>query len=260
MDSFIPVAQSHPNGYLMGKYLITNMQYARFLNAKDFSSRDYWVGFPMFDKNGNDLHEDLGEDGWNWFSEELQNSNSIVEENMLYPSYWTDLRFGNSRRCAPVVGISWWEANAYCRWLFAHWDEEIGLNQPRSIRLPIEQEWISASGGENNDRYAWDKAISTSSGTELSKLSNTEESGIGSTTPVWMYPHGRSHPLGLFDICGNVWEWQANFYNLDRDDIALRGGAWNDNQISARISYRFLAAPSTRSLDTGFRIVIVPDD
>ena len=72
-----------------------------------------------------------------------------------------------------------------------------------------------------------------------------------------MWQNGKSHPFGFFDHSGNVWEWQGNFYNAEHQDISLREGAWNDNQVSAQVSYRFNSLPTNRGMEIGFRIIAV---
>lgn len=197
-----------PYPFGIGKYPVTNAQYERFLNAPDFANPVYWLEFPKFDEKCQRIG-DWGQDGLNWVREELKKSKSKV----LLPRYWDYDDFGKLHPNHPVVGISWYEANAYCEWLFQNWGvlPESKANpslKPGAIRLPLETEWQKAAGGATPEgRYAWDEpGVATTSLKEILRRANVDASGIGHTTPVNAYPLGKS-PFGVMDMCGNVWEW-----------------------------------------------------
>jgi len=256
LHSFILIPGISPETHI-GKYPVTNAQYQRFLGAEDFGEREYWVDYPKFaepDKNYDPLRT-WEDEGWKWLQENWD------ENKKLYPRFWNDPQRGVARLGVPVVGISWYEANAYCKWLLTHWDdlEEGKQNpgwQPELVRLPIEAEWIAAAGGAKpRDRFPWDeKGKVAKDEAEIVRRANVGESGIGRTTPVGMYPLGVS-PTGVWDLGGNVWEWQANYYGSDHDWLALRGGSFIYYQGSARLSYRSYLRPSIRWYDLGFRVV-----
>jgi formylglycine-generating enzyme required for sulfatase activity len=261
--TFLPIADSPTPNLHMGKYLVTNAQYDRFLIPENFQNKELWCDFPKFDENSKDMNETWGEAGWKW----LQEAQKDEEEKILYPRYWRDPRFGVSRRNAPVVGISWHEASAYCKWLYENWDDleegKQGLAKPKSVRLPTETEWAFAAGGEEPEgRYAWDKKGSVTKQEEISRFANTSESRINRTTPVWMYPQGES-PHHILDMSGNVWEWQANIrnYEIGKEKIegrGLRGGSWFGNGSLARVSFRYGVLPGNWYGDIGFRVVVFP--
>jgi formylglycine-generating enzyme required for sulfatase activity len=91
---------------------------------------------------------------------------------------------------------------------------------------------------------------------DIKKSANTSESGIGRTTPVWMYPQGHS-PVGIMDMSGNVWEWQANYSDKDQDVLGLRGGSWDGNLDAARVAFRDGSHPDHLWHYYGFRLVAV---
>lgn len=240
-------------GFWIAKYLVTNGQYKRFLEAEDFHAEKYWVGFPKYlePKKEYQREGDWGKAGLAWLEKNLD------ERQKVWPRYWDDARLGAGRVNAPVVGISWWEANAYCKWLLAKWDElaegKQGLAKPQEIRLPTAAEWVLAAGGEQDNRFAFGKLTSEK---EITQVANTGESGIGRTTPVWMYPQGASQPHGLMDLSGNVWEWQS--YLFGKEYRGLRGGSWYDEQVSACVSLRNGDHPDYRDLYIGFRWLSLP--
>ncbi len=258
---FVHVTDIQPSKQYFGLYPVTNSQYERFLRAENFLNKDLWANLPRFDNEGRQLDTNWGNEGWEWISNKVQSDiEKSISKSVLYPRYWTDFRLGHFRSNSPVVGVSYWEANAYCRWLLANWDELESVPKPRLVRLPTEKEWVIAAGGAQNKRYAWDIDNPTTDVELLTQLSNTAECEIGRTTPVWMYKNGKSYPFGLSDMSGNTWEWQANYYDNDFEEIGLRGGAWTDNQVSARISYRINALPEVDSTDIGFRIIYIEND
>ena len=245
--------------FWIGKYPVTNAQYERFLNAPDFANSLYWLEFSKFDMNCKPIGH-WERTGVDWLKKQLKESRS----NILLPRYWDDKNFGISNPNHPVVGISWYEANAYSEWLFQNWDNlsESNANptvKPRAIRLPLETEWVIAAGGElPPDRYPWDEAgKSNKLLKDKLRRSNTSDSGIGHTTPVNAYHLGKSS-LGVMDMAGNVWEWQANYYGLDQDNLGLRGGSWDNEVVFASIWGRNFLHPSFWSNSFGFRLVLLP--
>jgi len=255
--------------FAISKYLVTNAQYERFLKS-DFNNQKYWVDFPKYDENSAEMvNQNWGDEAWKWLQEELQNKNNDIQDSVLLPRNWRDPRFGIARRGSPVVGISWYEASAYCKWVLENWENleegKQGLVKPKLIRLPVEIEWSSAAGGEDpKERFPWDKRSSpvdkkgaTKNTEEILQRANIRESGINRTTPAWMYPQGASIK-GVMDMAGNVWEWQANFADKDHDVLGLRGGSWFDDGNSARVSIRSIYLPDSRNFNFGFRGVLLP--
>ena len=250
----IPATAEVPYSFCIGKYPVTNAQYERFLNAPDFGDETLWRGFLKFNEDCIQIGR-WGND-WAWFQE---NSN---ENKRIAPYYWIDENLGISNPENPVVGISWYEANAYCNWLMRHWNGVIESKvntvlRPRLIRLPLEIEWAIAAGGEIPiKRFPWDTAgKATTDIKEIVKRANIKESGIGHTTPVNAYLRGAS-PHGVMDMAGNVWEWQANYSGKEHDSLSQRGGSWFLIAVAARVSVHERFHPLNRLNDGGFRVVV----
>jgi formylglycine-generating enzyme required for sulfatase activity len=174
------------------------------------------------------------------------------------PGHWEDGRPLRGLESHPVVGVSWHDAMAYCRWL----SEATG----KPITLPSEAQWEKAARGDKDRRgYPW--------GDEWDETRcNTSELDLGDTTPVGIFPEGAS-PYGCLDMAGNVWEWTGSHYkeypydradgreNLEAgDDVSrvLRGGSWLDYRIYARCAYRDGLIPDGRWDYYGFRFVVSP--
>jgi formylglycine-generating enzyme required for sulfatase activity len=227
--------------FSIGKYPVTVKQYARFIETGGYGERRYWT-----------------EAGWQWRQESEREK----------PGYWNDPQWHIPNH--PVVGVTWYEALAYCRWL--------GEVEGRECRLPTEAEWEKAArgglpspaggrgdGGEGEARiYPWGNEEITS------EWANYSETGIGRTSPVGAFPAGAS-PYGALDMVGNVWEWCSSAgyteapypyraddgrEDLERDVVrALRGGSWGDDQRDCRCAYRVDNHPDVFSDGVGFRVV-----
>ena len=199
-----------------------------------------------------------------------------------YPSYWGNADIGNARMNAPVVGVTWYEASAYCKWLEKNWNdlEESKVNReirwPSQIwiRLPTRNEWEVAAGGKYpSDRYPWDESNEvTRDIREIFRRANVAYQ-IGKTTSVDKYPNGAS-PRGVMDMSGNVWEWLSNIFHsgesivsmaslhISEDEVPsysmmeMIGGSWSRAENEANLSGRYVAMPDEEANDRGFRVVI----
>jgi formylglycine-generating enzyme required for sulfatase activity len=181
----------------------------------------------------------------------------------------------------PVVGITWDDAVAYCRWL----SDKTG----RIYRLPSEAEWEKAASWgteadketdrqvdeERKRRYPWGDTF------DATKC-NTAESGIGTTTAVGTYSDkGGDSPCGVADMAGNVWEWTSTRWgtersqpqyvspydpgdgreNQDKDEPfreyrIVRGGSYQDGADRAICTARGRDAADKGSPRRGFRVAM----
>jgi formylglycine-generating enzyme required for sulfatase activity len=222
-----PQREIYLDDFWIGKYPVTNEEFKEFIDDGGY---------------GKDWKDMWSEEGWRWREE-----NEFSE-----PEYWHDRKWNGQN--FPVVGISWFEAEAYANWL----SERTG----HLYRLPTEAEWEKSVRGTMGSKYPW--------GDEFDKnLCNSSESGLHRTCPVGIYPEGKS-PYGCFDMAGNVWEWCSDWYNTDyyanspdRNPKGppvgairvLRGGGWSSLARLCRSAIRCHYFPRDRHRALGFRIL-----
>lgn len=167
------------------------------------------------------------------------------------PEAWDDPRFNRPEQ--PVVGVSWHEAIAYCRWA--------------SLSLPSEAQWEAAARGTDERRYPWG---GSSPDARRANFGNR----VGTPSEVGGHPAGAG-PFGTLDQAGNVWEWCLDGWSLDpyrgREDRALdpvvegdpsvravRGGSWANPPCDLACALRNRSTAKQRVNDQGFRCVLVP--
>jgi len=218
--------------FRIGRYPVTNHQFRRFVDAGGYGIPDdarppWW-----------------SEEGW-----ERRVRNEWVE-----PRYWDDKEFNRSTQ--PVVGVSWYEAAAYCNWLTERWRAEAVITAGEVVRLPTQGEWEAAARGghpapaDDAVDYPW-------RGPFEPWRANTEESDLGQTTPVHMYPDGRT-PGSVWDMSGNVWEWTSDRYKASFEAYYRKGGAYYSEAAMARASAADRDFANYRFDHLGFRVVVVP--
>jgi formylglycine-generating enzyme required for sulfatase activity len=163
----------------------------------------------------------------------------------------------------PVTRVAWDDAVAFCGWL----KKLTG----RAFRLPTEAEWEKAARGTDGRLYPW--------GNELDPAranARPNPAAPARPTPVGQYSPAGDSPYGVADLCGNVWEWCADWFDgktySRRQGLAVRdpqgpatgpgyvarGGAFDTGPHQLRASHRNWFFPDERRANLGFRIVVEP--
>jgi formylglycine-generating enzyme required for sulfatase activity len=179
--------------FAITRYPITNADFARFIAAGGYAERRLWTkhGWTYIEPGG---YRFQGE-----------------PERIMRPRFWTDHDLNNPLQ--PVVGVSWYEAAAYCAWLTAQGHAQGWLPKTEEIRLPTSLEWEQAARHTDQRRYPWGR---TRPGPERANYDATE---IAYTAPVGIFPRGAA-VCGVLDMAGNVDEWTASRYGEETPGIA----------------------------------------
>jgi len=235
-----------PYSYKAAKYPITNAQYELFVEDKGYTTQRYWTAA-----------------GWAWKEERKRTTAGYNRDPFNLANH-------------PVVGVSWYEAVAYCRWLTEVLRDCGELAEGWQIRLPTEAEWEKAARGTDGRTYPWGEGFDV-------EKANGEATEVKSTNAVGIFPYGAS-PYGCHEMAGNVWEWCATKvegswsdrkyklypypYQVENEWTAdylegeyfrtLRGGAWFDVTDDLRCAYRNYYGPFNLDTNFGLRCFFVP--
>ncbi len=230
--------------FRMARAPVTNAAFAEFVDDGGYGRSELW-----------------SEAGWAWRE----------ERGLEHPVYWrrTDDQSWQVRRFdgflplsprASVIHVSWYEAEAYCRWA--------------GRRLPTEAEWEAAAAGEADPagrlattkrRFPWGDE---SPGPNHANLDGRAMGCID----VGALPDGDS-AFGCRQMIGNVWEWTATTFapypgftpDMYRDysqplfgsTKVLRGGCWATRGSMLRNTWRNYYGPDRNDVFAGFRTCAV---
>lgn len=239
-----------PYGYWLARYPVTNAQFQPFVAAGGYSEERFWkeakeAGFwqPQGFKGRHDG--------------EFRTGPYALPEPYALANH-------------PVIGVSWYEAVAFCHWL----TEQLTL-PGWEIRLPTEPEWEKAARGglqlpveiapvtaralgalpavamqpnpHPQRRYPWGEGA-------YGERANCTKSKIGTTSAAGCFA-ARTSPYGVEELSGNVWEWSQDDRSYGK---AIRGGAFytKANGVSAAAANRSYAGDGGHAY--GIRCVVVP--
>ncbi|RAM51936.1 MAG: serine/threonine-protein kinase pkn1 [Hapalosiphonaceae cyanobacterium JJU2] len=164
----------------------------------------------------------------------------------------------------PVETVSWNDAVEFCK--------RLSEKTERTYRLPSEAEWEYAARAGTTTPFYFGETITT----DLANYNGNYTYGSApkgeyrqQTTDVGKFP---PNTFGLYDMCGNVFEWCLDKYHNNYDGaptdgsawlegsenyILLRGGSWDFNPGLCRCANRDLGYPDGRRYDVGFRLVVL---
>jgi gamma-glutamyl hercynylcysteine S-oxide synthase len=254
--------------FRIGRAAVSNGEFLAFVEAQGYRRPEYWSaagwrwresgGSPQLEKSFTTF---FGKDSGRGAEDVL------ARAPVDHPIYWQRSANGNWRQRiydrywplderAPVVHVSWFEAEAYCNWA--------------NRRLPTEAEWevaasaeIDASGGVRQLRryFPWGDTAPNSATANL----DWHRSG---PVAVDLFAAGDS-PSGCRQMIGNVWEWTADDFKPYPGFVidpykeyskpwfgthkVLRGGCWATSSLLIRNTWRNFYTPDRRDVWAGFR-------
>jgi formylglycine-generating enzyme len=213
--------------YYLAIHPVTNAQYARFLSEKRPSNSKLHKWIALYGSDREDL---------------VRKPDDTYEVHGEKDDY-------------PVVLVTWYGAEAYCRWA--------------GVRLPSELEWEKAARGVDGRKYPWGNSW------DVNNCCNSRNMGAKWIwrRSAWDHPtNGCSH-WGHYQMSGNVWEWCADWYDntayerYRRGDLTppsrgslffsrvLRGGSYFDTELEHfACAWRHMHRPNDWDGHTGFRV------
>ena len=230
-------------GYWIGKHHVTRGEYQEFIDDGGYSSPAHWSA-----------------DGWDW----------KVANDRTHPDWWDAAQcWGDPPGCFtqtddhPVVGVTYYEAEAFCKWAGGH--------------LPTETRFEKAARWDSHPRvYPWGDVWDSES---CNSWFDSLYPGF-QTAPVCSYSPSGDSPYGCCDMAATLWEWCADWYDstyysqtppggwvdpqgpVESDQSpagrVVRSASWADSYAESRCAYRSWCIPegtgSTWGNNYGFRV------
>jgi iron(II)-dependent oxidoreductase len=234
MDGSDPAIQGRVirvDKFFLDRFAVTNRQFYEFVSAGGYQQPAYWD--PTILPAVLDFVDQTGTPG---------------------PRYWRHGCFDPALEDHPIVGVCWYEASAYARWV--------------GKRLPTDAEWVKAgawpmsliaASPRSQRRYPWGETMDR-------RKANLWGASVRGTVSAGAYAEGVSVG-GIYQLIGNVWEWtRGNFSPPDSSDgkwlldtplKSIRGGAF-DTYFDGQATCQFQSgeSPVARKHNIGFRCAV----
>lgn len=203
------------DAFVMDRYPVTVERYERFVDQGGYQQEDYWT-----------------DESWSWRE----------AKDIKFPRFWGDKDWPLWRRflrpSRPVIGVSWYEAEAFCRF--------------EGRRLPHESEWEACARGHEGLIYPWGNEWDGS-------RVGVRGDGPRVTWPVGYFPQSVA-AFGHHDMIGNLWQWTLDPFDESRQEgaMAVRGGSWASRPEQNRCDHWNGYLKDGRHSHVGFRTIAIP--
>lgn len=228
----LPVHTVVLDDFEIGKYEVSNFQYAKFLNeyGADIVKSGEFKGEKMF-----------------YFQE-----NTIIFSNNVWKAV-------EGYEYYPVTGVTWFGANEFCKFYGyrlpteAEWEYTARICG-KEVRYSSLVDTCSTDFFNFNNWFNFDS------------LKNNMNISLLTTETLGRYP---PNDLGIFQMSGNVWEYCLDWYEWDyyskSEEInpagpylgkykVIRGGSFTSSQKGIRVFERSYISPDNFGIDIGFRV------
>jgi eukaryotic-like serine/threonine-protein kinase len=236
-ESFDPRAprRRHVDAFFCAKLPVTFGDYLEWLNELHADDPDEAARRAPQTRDADGMLVRFDEDRGLWVPDEILIEGSARKMYPIGEGHEYDL---------PVVGVSVFDAEAYCAWR--------GERDGRDYRLPSVDELEKAARGVDKRYFPWGNRFDAtfckmrSSRPEMSQLE-----------PVGVFVDDVS-PYGVRDLAGGVRDWcQAT--GDDQDQRPVFGGAWNLDERGSRMASRISILAEGRATGVGFRLAYSAD-
>ncbi len=295
-DDELPQHSVSVDAYRIGKYEVTNSEYATVLN---------WALGQSLLKNMDGTDFTGADDVYAYGRRLLLLSASFCQITFQDGVFGTKTRDSRSMDDFPAIALSWYGAAAFCNWL----SEIEGLTPcydtttwarisplPNGYRLPTEAEWERAAAyqvGATDNRFIYGVSADGISHARANYAIDwgvfSNPAGLTSNprlAPVGMFDGVNTYdavdpmttqdspsPVGAYDMSGNVIEWVSDWYDVNYyntspavnptgpvggTDKILRGGGWTQPFYYQRTAIRVHTVPNTLAQEVGFRLARTP--
>lgn len=214
--------------FLLDVHCVTNARYQKFVDAGGYDALEFWPEeiWPHLIE----LRDQTGQPG---------------------PRFWRNGRHHVDLANHPVVGVSWYEAQAFALW--------VGMRLPTEAEWQMAASWHIKSSMDVMRRFPWGDAMDNA-------RCNIWSSRVATTVPVDAYPTGAA-PNHVFQLVGNVWEWIDTEFAIFDDEgrpivgempmHVVRGGAFDTYfESQATSHFRTGQIALARAHNTGFRVAL----